>query len=111
MSSDGGRCLKTSFGNVGSVSVVRYVNSELTLTYLTMHPEQLLNSKCVSPYYSLDFQITPLPQLNAGNKLTVMSNSIQLNSLFDQVIMYVKKGRERRRGNFPYLFLLLIYIF
>ena len=90
MSSDGGRCLKSSF-NIASAQVVNYTNSELTLTYLTMHPEQLLNSKCVSPYYSLDFQITPLPALNAGSKITVMSNSIQLNSLFDQVIMYVRR--------------------
>jgi hypothetical protein len=91
MSSDGARCLKTSFAAIDTVSVVRYENSELTLTYLTMHPEQLLNSKCVSPYYSLDFQITTLPTFNAGNKITVMSNSIQLNSLFDQVIMYVRR--------------------
>jgi len=91
MSSDGGRCLKTSFAAIDNVSVVRYENSELTLTYLTMHPEQLLNSKCVSPYYSLDFQITPLPALNAAGKITVMSNSIQLNSLFDQVIMYIRR--------------------
>jgi hypothetical protein len=93
MSSDAARCLKTKF-DITSAQVVSYTNSELTLTYLTMHPEQLLNSKCVSPYYSLDFQITPLPRLQAGNKLTVMSNSIQLNSLFDQVIMYVRRPQS-----------------
>jgi hypothetical protein len=84
------------------VSIESIEKSSLMFTFLSPHPSQQLNSRCILPYYEFNRYITNgvaiagLPARIAGAKIlplseTISSSTVSFNCIPDKLVIFLRK--------------------
>lgn len=83
--------LSNTAGSTKSVVSVTYTNPYMELFYYTPSPTMLIPATCVTPLQQFVDYILPSngANLNAGATASLTSNSLQLNSIPDKVVIWV----------------------
>jgi len=96
---------------VSAASVLSFSNSQLVFNFLTPHPDDLMASKNVVPYYELPRYISSVsasasPAYSSGNVGTfqLRSTNIQLNQIPDKLILQVRKPMGNQVNTDPDFF-------
>ena len=88
---DAKRSLRTAKDFIDGVTV-SFSNSRVILTYLSPHPSSLLPARSVVPYYEIPRYISNnYGEIAAGATSTLVSQSLQLSSIPDKLIVVVRK--------------------
>lgn len=75
-----------------SVNLTSVSNSSLLFNFLTPHPDDIMPSRNVVPYYELPRYITNVSStIAAGTTGQVISSSLQLNQIPDKLIIFSRK--------------------
>ena len=90
---DASRVWRTASPFAKAVSVVGYSNSQLLFNFLTAHSSLMLPSKNVVPYQEFPRYITSFngAAIASGASYSARSSTIQLNTIPDKLIMFVRK--------------------
>ena len=82
--------LAVSVEGVGGVS--GWADSKLIFTFISSHSSDLLPSRNVCPYYSLErFIYNQYDTLNFGQKVSLQSPTLQLSSIPDRIFVVARK--------------------
>lgn len=85
-------------GATKSVVGVSYANSYMEFIYYTPPPTMLIPSTCVTPlqqFVNYILPVAPLAQIQPGVASTLTSNSLQLNSIPDKVVIWVNDANKQ----------------
>ena len=98
--------LAIRFGNAAArfpalpaVSLVQISSSTILFQFVTPHASDLMPSRNVLPYYELPRYLTQVPVITAGQTLTVVSQSLQLNQIPDKLFISIGKPVGQRVGS------------
>lgn len=94
--------LSNTAGSTKSVVSVAYTNPYMELFYYTPSPTMLIPATCVTPLQQFVDYILPSTggNLNAGATASLTSNSLQLNSIPDKVVIWIDDfNKQGANGN------------
>lgn len=73
------------------VSVEKFEESMLICNFLSPQPTQVMNPRCITPFYETPRYITNFANIGAGNKSEqLQSSTISLNVIPDMLVVFVK---------------------
>lgn len=94
----------TPANTVGMIGLPTFVgtgfqDSQLLFNFLTTHPSDMLEATNVVPFYETPRYTTVCEAIPAGDKKTVISQTLSLNQIPDKIVLCVRKTMGMQKNN------------